>query len=208
MVLVSNIEKMRGKKIKITFDNGNSYQILQSAYFEKPISIGDVIDEKEYSQWVMVHQYRSALDRAVNLLANRARSRNEIRQKLYAAGYSFETIDVVLYKLEKNDLINDDDFANQYINYRTEQKYGPRRIAQELRNKGVAGEYVEMKLDEISEAKQLDNAIALAKKKFHPSGSKSDIYTIKQKMMQLIVRHGYNWDIARQAAEYILSEEQ
>ena len=207
MVQVNNVEKLRGQKVKITFDDGSSYLILRSMYLDRPLEAGDEVDPKEYAQWVLIRQYRSALDKAVAMLAVRACSKGEIRQKLRRIGYSEETADMVICKLEKNHLLNDGEFADQWVQYRSGQKYGPRRISQELRSKGVSAEDAESALEDIPEETQLENASALARKALQRAKADEDPRKTRQKVTAALVRRGYSWDLARRAVDHVLQPE-
>ena len=205
MAVVNEIEQVRGHRVRITLDDGSRFVLLKSAFQERPLETGQELDAAEYADWVLKKQYRSALDKAVAMLAVRACSRGEISQKLRGIGYSPETIEMVLYKLESNDLLNDREFARQWADHRASRKYGPRRIQQELRAKGVSAEETEEALQDISEEDQLENALALARKSLkHAPGE--DARKVRQRAMGAIVRRGYSWDLARQAVDTVSEE--
>ncbi|MBQ9211962.1 MAG: regulatory protein RecX [Clostridia bacterium] len=206
MVQVSSVEKVQGRRVRIVLENGSRYFILRSMYQERPLEEGDEVDPQEYAQWVLTRQYRSALDKAVSMLAVRACSKGEIEQKLHRIGYSPETIEMVIYKLEKNDLVNDQDFAAQWAQYRSGQKYGPRRISQELRHKGVSAEETALAIEDVSEEEQLASALSLAEKSLRRIRTEEDPRKAKQKAVTAIVRRGFSWDIARQAVEQVFGE--
>ncbi|MBQ9251788.1 MAG: regulatory protein RecX [Clostridia bacterium] len=206
MVQVSSVEKVQGRRVRIVLEDGSRYYILRSMYQERPVAEGDEIDPKEYAQWVLTRQYRSALDKAVSMLAVRACSKGEIKQKLQRIGYSPETIEMVIYKLEKNDLLNDQDFAAQWAQYRSGQKYGPRRISQELRHKGVSAEETAIAIEDVSEEEQLASALTLAQKNIRHAWTEEDPRKAKQKAIASIVRRGFSWDIARQAVEQVFGD--
>lgn len=203
MVQVSEIEKLHGRKVRVTFDNGSTYLLLQSTYMEQPLEVGDEVDIEKYDQWVQLKQYRSALDKAVAMLAKRSFSKGEIRQRLGRTGYSENTIEMVIFKLEKNHLLNDKEFSSQWVQYRFGQKYGPKRIFQELYNKGISTEEAENALKVISERNQLEAALILAQKAYKQTKANEAPYKTRQKMLAYIVRRGYDWDLARQAVDMV-----
>ena len=206
MVRVSEIEKLKGR-VRIFFDDGSSFLLLNSMYQERPLEINQEIDVSEFSDWITVRQYRSALEKAVAMLAVRARSSIEISQKLHQIGYTQETIEMVLYKLNKEDFLNDQDFANQWVQYRAEKKIGSRKIAQELKIKGITGEEAEKALAFLSDDIQLENAVLLARKVLKRLNPGEESRKKGQKIIAAIVRRGYEWDIAREACEQVLGEE-
>ena len=139
----------------------------------------------------LLEQYRPALDRAVGLLAIRARSRREIEQRLLRAGYDEEVVSMVLYKLERES---------------RKRKYGSTRIAMELRMKGVDPETAEAALACCSEEDELETAAALARRKIKSDRDSCDRRKLFQRVTAFLVRRGYSWDIAKKAFEEALEE--
>ena len=207
MVRIANVENNRGK-IKVTLDDGRTFLLIKSCLQNWFPETDQVIDEKEFEKKVLLNQYRFALDKAVGMLAVRARSRGEIEQGLRRNAFADETIKMVIYKLESNQLLNDQEFACQWANYRTGQKYGPRRISQELKMKGISGEDAEKALSEMTEEDYLKDAIVIARKASLRLKATDDLRKARQKISAAVVRRGYDWEIARQACDYILDNKE
>lgn len=203
MVCIVKVERNHGK-IKVTLDDGRTFFLIKSCLQDWFPEADQIIDEKEFEKRVLLNQYRSALDKAVGMLAVRARSRGEIEQGLRRNGFAGETIKMVIYKLESNQLLNDQEFAFQWVNYRMGQKYGPRRITQELKMKGISGEDAEKALSEMEEEDYLKDAIVIGRKASLRLKSTDDLRKARQKISAAIVRRGYDWEVARQACDYIL----
>ncbi len=205
---VTSVDKIRSR-FKIQLDNGDVYWLTRSLYGERSLAPGDIVDPEEFSEWVTLHQYRSALDKAVAMLAMRPCSRGEISRRLKNSGYAPGTVEMVLYKLEKHELVDDRAFAEQWAQYRSELKYGPHRIARELRYKGLSSEDSETALSSLSEEAQLEQARALAEKAFSRARANEDPRKTLQKVLAAIVRRGYSWDVAREACDrYVREAEQ
>ena len=203
MVTVHAIEKYRNM-IRVTFDDGRIYYLTKNMIQERPLVIGQTVDEMDFDKWILMKQYRFALDKAVRMLSVRACSSGEIAQKLKRGGYSDETIKMVLYKLESNELLNDQDFTDQWVRYRTGQKYGPRRIVQELRIKGISNETAEKAVREINEDEKLEGAIMIARKAAARVKPDDDLRKARRKITAAIVRRGFDWETACQACDRIL----
>ena len=154
----------------------------------------------------LLQQYRPALDRAVGMLAVRARSKREIEQRLLRAGYDEEVVSMVLYKLEREKLLNDEEFSVQWVESR-KQKYGSSRLAMELRMKGVSPEAAESALACCSEEDELETASALARRKIRSDRNSCDSRKLFQRVSAFLVRRGYSWDIAKKAFESALEED-
>ena len=130
--------------------------------------------------------------------AARTCSRGEIEQKLLRIGYRPQTVEMVLYKLESNDLLDDEAFARQWGEARAHKRLGPQRIARELRNKGVSREDADAALETLDPETLLEQAEQLARQTLrkHPE---EDIRRRVNRASQMLMRRGYDWETIRAA---------
>ena len=206
MDVITAIKKERGK-YRVTINECENVLVPASLMRERPLKEGQTLDLEEYDNWLMVRQYRFALDRAVGYLAARARSRREIEQKLLQAGYRPCTVEMVIYKLQRENLLDDADFARQWVESRQHHKLGRSRIAQELRRKGVSQDEAEEALSIIEDDDQLAGAIALAQKAAARIKPGEDMRKASSRIAAMLARRGYSWDIAKEAIRQALSAE-
>lgn len=204
MEIILSIRKERGR-YRVTLDSGDSLLVPVSLLRERPLREGDALDLEDYDNWLMVRQYRYALDRAVGYLAARDHSKHEIEQKLLQAGYRPCTVEMVLYKLEREHLLNDANFARQWVEARSTHKLGKNRIAQELRRKGVSAEEAEEALSAIDEEDQLSGAITLAEKAAARAKPGEDPRKTANRIAGMLARRGYSWDIAKEAISHAMA---
>ena len=204
MDVITGIKKERSK-YRVTINDSEDVLVPLALMRERPLKEGQPIDLEDYDNWLMVRQYRFALDRAVGYLAARARSTREIEQKLLQAGYRPCTVEMVIYKLQRESLLDDADFARQWVESRQTHKLGRSRIAQELRRKGVSQEEAEEALSGIDDEDQLSGAIALAEKAAVRIKPGEDIRKASARIAGMLARRGYSWDIAKQAIQKALS---
>ncbi len=206
MDVITAIKKERGK-YRVTINESEDVLVPLALMHERPLKEGQPIELEEYDNWLMVRQYRFALDRVVGYLAARARSTREIEQKLLQAGFRPSTVEMVIYKLQRENLLDDADFARQWVESRQSHKLGRNRIAQELRRKGVSQEEADEALSVIDDENQLAGAVALAEKAAARIKSGEDIRKATSRIAGMLVRRGYSWDIAKQAIQQALSNE-
>lgn len=206
MDVITAIKKERGR-YRVTINEAEDVMVPVSLMRERPLKEGQPLDLREYDNWLMVRQYRFALDRAVGYLAARARSKREIEQKLLQAGYRPCTVEMVIYKLERENLLDDADFARQWVEARSTRKLGRSRIAQELRRKGVSQEEAEEALSIIEDDDQLSGAVALAEKAAARIKPGEDPRKAASRIAGMLARRGYSWDIAKEAIRLALSDE-
>lgn len=84
--------------------------------------------------------------RALALQARREHSRQEIRQKLLELGGAPAQVEFLLDGLVQRRLQSDARFAEVFVRSRAERGYGPRVIAAELKERGVAPEVMDAAL--------------------------------------------------------------
>jgi regulatory protein len=89
----------------------------------------------------MARVQRSLRSRALSFLARREHSRAELARKLAIHLQEGENLDAVLDDLAGKGWLSDTRFAEQTIRSKS-RRFGPRKLAQELRSKGVDEESI------------------------------------------------------------------
>jgi len=87
--------------------------------------------------------YKSAREAAVALLAHREHSHLELLQKLEKKEFSPDEIEKALDQLREQGLQSDQRFTEAYTHWRINAGFGPRRIAMELKQRGVSQELID-----------------------------------------------------------------
>lgn len=83
----------------------------------------------------------------MKLLARREHASQEILQKLKTRGHDPAAVAPVLEDLQRRGLQSDRRFTEAYIRSRAERGYGPQRIINELRQRGVAEDLIGAGMD-------------------------------------------------------------
>lgn len=97
-------------------------------------------------------QFKRAKDRALRLLALRARSRAELQKKLAEREFSKSAIDRVLENLGELGYLDDEAFAvNRARHLAMNRLYGNRKIEEQLREKGIDREAAQAAIREVRE---------------------------------------------------------
>ena len=81
--------------------------------------------------------------KAMDLLARREHTEQELRRKLRAREYTDEDIESALHELRRDGLQSDQRFAETYVNQRFNAGVGPLKIRYELRQKGIGDSMVD-----------------------------------------------------------------
>ncbi len=147
-----------------------------------------------------------AVDRALNYLSYRPRSREEVRRYLRRKETPPEIIETALARLDRLDFINDRTFAGFWIESREQfSPRGARALKNELRMKGVERDVVdEMVNDEQDEERALragrKKAIALA------NAPNIDYATFRNRLGSFLQRRGFGYQVTTRTVRTLWKE--
>jgi len=206
--IVREIEQKKRSTVLYT-EGGETFWLTRSQLAEYgDIEQGQEIDTDQLRQWLLPRQYPMALNDAVALLAQRAQASGEIAQKLRRRLYMEDTIEMVLYKLEKERLLDDEAFAREWAASRARAQVGRSRILQELRMKGIPTETAELALEELDEEEGDEAARALAAKLIRRYEGEEDERKAMQKVLAAMARRGYGYEASKRAIEAALQTDE
>ncbi|MES9516088.1 recombination regulator RecX [Rhodococcus erythropolis] len=133
-----------------------------------------------------------AKDACLRLLTDRARSRSELETKLSGRGFEPEIITKVLDRLQEIGLIDDADFANQWVHSRhTYSGKGKRALAVELRLKGIDQDVASEALSQIDPEDERERAAELVRRKLKNKPI-DDRDKVTRRLVSMLARKGYS----------------
>ncbi|ERS41432.1 MULTISPECIES: recombination regulator RecX [Corynebacterium] len=149
--------------------------------------------------------------RALGLLDQRSRSRQELYDRLVQAEFAPEVVDEVLDDLAHAGLIDDAAFAAEWVRQRHKRRGKSRSVLdRELREKGVSQEDIDEALAQIDSADEEAMARALAEKKARSVKSVPADRKEREKALRRIVgvlaRRGFNEGMSLNIAISALEE--
>lgn len=192
---------------RVTLDETDTFLVPWSLFEERPLSEGETVDGGEYKQWLTVRQYRYALKVAGDYLAKSGHSSREVYDRILRAGCLPDTAELAVYKLQQLGYLNDAEYAAAIVASRTGRQYGKNRIRMELRRRGLDEETAQEALGTADEGEMRENAGKLAEKLMRRHAGEEP-YAARQKVIMALVRRGYTWDEAREAAEQVTIQEE
>ena len=148
----------------LTLSTGETLVMPRAMLKERPYRGGTPFDREAFDSFLLERSYPFAMEKAVALLAMRARTQQEIADALRKNAYPERTIARVMARLDEAGYIDDTDFAGQWAASRTTKGMGSRRIRMELRRKGVNSETIDDALSAIDEDDMLSGALKAARK--------------------------------------------
>jgi regulatory protein len=149
-------------------------------------------------------------DRALNLLALRARSSRELRRYLVRKGESPDHVDAAIARLQAAGFLDDAAFARQFARSKAVGAgMSRRRIQQELGRRGISREVSDGAITDAFEEEQLDEATLVeqaARKKLRAL-TQLDADTRKRRLFAFLARRGYDLDDIKRVIQAVVAEE-
>lgn len=134
----------------------------------------------------------------LRLLAARARTRTELEAQLIKRGYPEDVTTRVLDRLAVVGLVDDADFAEQWVrSRRTHAGKGKRALAVELRNKGVDNALIDDALAGIDAGAERQRAEELVRAKLRRERlADGDDVKVTRRLVGMLARRGYHQSMA------------
>ncbi len=145
-------------------------------------------------------------EKALRLLDVRGRSRYELENRLTACGFSASIVGQVLDRLEDLGLLNDRLFAIERARSTGRIKgWGPRKIGQDLRSKGIDEAIIEAAVLQAYEPRtQTEVMSKILKKKYGIQGDHSQLEPkLRAKMHRFLISKGF---VPQDVGEYLSSD--
>ncbi|MGH2494909.1 MAG: RecX family transcriptional regulator [Ktedonobacteraceae bacterium] len=170
------------------------------------LRIGQELLPEQLEQLQSEEAEQQAVDRALNFLSFRPRSRAEVRRYLQRKETPAYIIDAALERLGRLDFVNDRAFVEFWVENRDKfNPRGSRALKNELRMKGVERDIVDELVD-----KDQDEELALraARKKAaslaHVPGM--DYPTFRNKLGAFLQRRGFGYEVVTHAVKTLWNE--
>ncbi len=136
-----------------------------------------------------------AWGKALNFLSYRARSIREMEIYLSQKNFDDTVIKEVIPKLIKFDLLDDRQFAKEWLEYSVRRGRGSLRIKYELEEKGVDKEIIKEVLEEnINFNSEYQTSYSVVEKYLPYQYDRNDLH-LKRKTAQYLKRRGFPGDI-------------
>lgn len=164
---------------------------------------GNQLSQQKINDLQKKDQFEVAYQRALNFLSFRIRSEKEIRQNLTKHEIPEEIIDGVLDRLRKSSLVDDREFATQWVENRVHFKpRGKRALSSELFLKGIPAQIIE---DALADLNEEELAIKLARTKISKLTG-LDEKAFQKKLSGFLTRAGFPYYIIKEVIVNLWNE--
>lgn len=153
-----------------------------------------------------VEAIESAREVALRQLDTRSRSRAELCTAILNRGFSAQTAEEVLDRLENVGLINDEAYAAMVVRDRFALRGAVgRAVVEELKRKGISSQSIALAMEQISSEDEYDKAKELARRKVR-SCAGLPRQKAWNRLSGMLARKGYSPSICARVASETLAE--
>ena len=190
--------------------DGHEFAIVTAdALVDMKMRLGIVMDDARAAQLREASEFVEAYDRALDLLAFRARSSRELHRRLVQKGTTPERAEQVIAKLRDVGLIDDASFARQLTRSKLSSGASRRRVHQELFKRGVARDVANEAVEEVAEDEGLSDDASIervARKKWRTL-TELDAPTRRRRLYGFLARRGFDADDVSRMVRLLDGEE-
>jgi regulatory protein len=198
IVTAMKVQKRNPQRVNVYLDGEYAFGLarITAAWLQ----IGQQLSDEKIAQLQADDSYEAAYQKALHPLNYRPRSSTEVRKNLEKHGYDPEVIEQVLERLGRSGLVNDRQFAQTWVDNRSEfRPRGRRLLNMELRQKGLDDEAIESALSELDE-EQLAYQAALKYQRKLQDLPKPDF---RRKLAGFLARRGFGYAVIEPVLERV-----
>lgn len=153
-------QKRNKTRVSLFIDGDFFCGMERITVLEHRLKIGDEVSEQKLRAAVFDSEVTAAFEKAMRYLGPRARTEKELRTFFYGKGFAADVAERAMQKLQGYGYVDDAAFAQSYIEgHRV--RYGAKKLAAELRQKGVSEQVAQDALEGLD---QSADALAVARK--------------------------------------------
>ena len=192
MQTITNIKHQTRNSDRVNIYLNDKYAFSLSHNNSEHLLIGQTLSSSAVDKLLESDLIGKAYKKAKKFIDYRPRSVKEVYDRLIKHGFEVEIIKRVMDQLQKDNVLDDLQFAELWVdNRRTFRPRSKRAIRKELMLKGVSEGDIEIALDDVDE---LSDARQLAYSKLSKFNQLSrDLF--RKRMWSLLARNGFEYDV-------------
>ena len=183
----------KGKdKYQVFFDNDEILDTYEEVIIKYHLFEDKEIDKMLYKDIIKDTSLQEKINDCLKYIKVRLRSEKEIRNYLLKKKTSLDDIDLIISKLLRSNLLNDDLFCRCFINDKLKlTSMGDYKIKQELKKYGIADEIV-LKYEYLFDKQLLEQKMDKLINKYLKSSKNKNINYLKNKIYSNLMTQGYD----------------
>ena len=191
-------EPRRRGFVQLFLDGEAAVKLDAQVFLQSGLKPGDQVSDQELFELIQASDARRAQEKALYLLEYRNYSKRELTEKIARTAASREAAQAAAGRMEELGLIDDRRFGEDYAKELFSRKgYGARRVAQELRRKGLDQELVQELVEKYGSPEQSGENIRRVLEKKYPGWREDE--KVRRRAFAALQRLGYSYQEVREA---------
>ena len=191
-------EPRRRGLVQLFLDGEAAVKLDAQVFLQSGLKPGDQVSDQELFELIQASDARRAQEKALYLLEYRNYSKRELTEKIARTAASREAAQAAAGRMEELGLIDDRRFGEDYAKELFSRKgYGARRVAQELRRKGLDQELVQELVEKYGGPEQSEKNIRRVLEKKYPGWQEDE--KVRRRAFAALQRLGYSYQEVREA---------
>jgi regulatory protein len=188
-------QKNDASRTSVFIDGEFAFGVHQDLVVKHGLREGRTLTPEEQQEIERDEQYVQAKQRALDYLAHKPRTEEEVRRKLRRQDVPEAVIEDVVARLYELSYLDDEAYAEDYVRNRfASKKYGPVRIRRELVERGVDRHTADAAVDDLFAEKDVRAAARTHAEKRWDRLSDEEPRRRKQKVYRYLRRRGFTSD--------------
>jgi regulatory protein len=186
-------------RVSVYLDGEFAFGIHEDLVVKHSLQVGATLTPEGVRELEQDEQYVDAKQAALDYLAYKPRTEEEVRRKLRQEDVPSPVIEDVIARLYELEYLDDEAYAHDYAHNRfSSKKYGPVRIRRELTERGVDRRLADAAVDELfAEVDVTAAAWTHAEKRWPRLAGEDDPRRRRQKMYRYLRRRGFTSNTIR-----------
>lgn len=161
-------EPRRHRLTQLYIDGEQAVKVDTETFLRSGLRPGDELTDEQLHELLQASDAHRAQEKALYLLEYRSHSKKELTEKIARTAASYEAAQTAADRMEELGLVDDEDYARRYAREMfLRKRWGPMRVRQELRQKGISSQLIDELLAEYDDADATqENIQAVLEKKY------------------------------------------
>ena len=172
----------------VKLENGDILRVTEEELLRFSLRAGMELDEGALEALQASAKTSAAKATAANMIGSRALSKKELTRRLVKKGSEEADAQAAADWLEDIGAVNDAEYAASLVRHYGGRGYGPARVREELRRRGVDRELWDEALEEMPEASEILDQLIRKRRRGDLSDPKE-----RKRTCDALMRRGFSW---------------
>lgn len=194
-------QKNNKTRVNLYLDNKFFCGMELITVMSERLKVGQTVSEEQLENIIFKAEYSLALNKALNYISKSMHTKSQLVKYLNGKQYSKKIVDAVMDKLTEYGYVDDLSYASQFAELK-KQNSGKRKIAFELKQKGVDNKFIDEVLDKIED--ESEACLRVAEK--YIKGRQVDL-KLRQSAYRYLVSKGFDYETVKEVLDKFYDED-